>query len=167
VVPHASEPLDAFEHLRVVVGGQCRLRGATLRHRQEPDEVGQPRKRRPLQLGVLVPELVDVPRLVGDHEVVGAVLHRLLKDHEVGDQDLVHVAERLEDVQVMLAAVRHEVGRLAGQPTAGRVQGLTGVGQHAGDRWLREPVDVQSVDPFARSAGDREVAPHVTQADRP
>ncbi len=43
-----------------------------------------------LSSGVLVPEVVDVPGFVGDHQVVAALVHRILEGHEVGDQHLVH-----------------------------------------------------------------------------
>ena len=47
--------------------------------------------------------MVDVPGLVGDDEIVVALVDRILEDHEVRDQHLVHVAEGLEAVQVVLA----------------------------------------------------------------
>ena len=53
----------------LVVGGEERLALAALGHRQHADEVGQPHVRRRLQLRVLVQEVVDLPRLVGDPDV--------------------------------------------------------------------------------------------------
>ena len=46
---------------------------------------------------MLVPEVVDVPGLVGDHQVIAALVDRVLEDHEVLDQHLVHAPQRLED----------------------------------------------------------------------
>ena len=81
-----------LDHLCVVVGGQERLPRSAVWHRQETDEVGEPHVLAALELGVLVPEVVHVPRLVADHDVVEALLDDLLEHHEVGHQDLVHAA---------------------------------------------------------------------------
>ena len=75
-VADPREALDVLDHLGVVVGGQERLALAARRHRQPADEVGHPGERRPLELRVLVQEVVDVPRLVADHEVVLAAPRR-------------------------------------------------------------------------------------------
>ena len=69
-VAQAREALDVLDHLGVVVGRQERLALAARGHRQPADEVGHPGERRPLELRVLVQEVVDVPRLVADDEVV-------------------------------------------------------------------------------------------------
>ena len=103
-VTDPREAGDVLDHLGVVVGGQEGLVLAAVGHREEPDEVGEPHVLAPFQLGVLVPEVVDVPRLVADDEVVQPFLDDLLEHHEVGDQDLVHAAQRLEAVEVVLTA---------------------------------------------------------------
>ena len=74
-------------------------------HGEEADEVGQPHVLASFQLGVLVPEVVDVPRLVADHHVVQPFVDDLLEHHEVGDEDLVHAAQRLEAVEVVLTGL--------------------------------------------------------------
>ena len=102
-VADRREALDLLEHLRVEVGGQERLALAALGQRQPADEVGQEHERRALVLRVLVQEVVDVPRLVADPEVVGLLAHEVAEDHVVGEQDLVHLADRLEDVERVLA----------------------------------------------------------------
>ncbi len=95
-VAHAGMPLDVPDHLGVVVGGQERLVLAARRHRHVADEIGEPGELGLLQLRMLVPVVVDVPGLVGDHEIVAALLDGILEDHEVGDQHLVHAADGLE-----------------------------------------------------------------------
>ena len=71
-VAQAPEAGPLLEHLGVVVGGQGRLGVAAVGHREPADEVGHPREGEPLELGVLVQEVVDVPGLVADDEVVVA-----------------------------------------------------------------------------------------------
>ena len=115
---------DVFDHLGVVVSRQEGLVLAAVGHGKEADEVGEPDVLAPLQLRVLVPEVVDVPGLVADDEVVQPLLDDLLEQHEVGDQDLVHAAQRLEAVQVVLAGLRGDVRRFVGQPATGRVDVL-------------------------------------------
>jgi hypothetical protein len=97
----------------------------------------------PFQLGVLVPEVVDVPGFVPDDQVVQPLLHDLLEHHEVGHQDLVHPSERLEAVQVVLAGLRRDVGRLVGQPGAGGVDALALGLEDARHGMLGQPVDLQ------------------------
>ena len=89
---------------------------AAVGHRQPPHEVGHPGEGEPLELGVLVEEVVDVPGLVADDEVVGLLLDDVEEHHEVGDEDLVHPPDRLEGVQIVLGALVLHVGRLVGQP---------------------------------------------------
>ena len=102
---------NVLDHLGVVVGGQEGLVLAAVGHGEEADEVGEPDVLAPLQLGVLVPEVVDVPRLVADDDVVQPFLDDLLEEHEVGDQDLVHAAQGLEAVEVVPAGLRRHVRR--------------------------------------------------------
>ena len=62
--------------------------------------------------------MVDVPGLVRDHDVVGALVDSVLEDHEVLDQHLIHAADRLKAVQLVLAAFEFDMPRLAGKPRA-------------------------------------------------
>ena len=94
---------------------------AAVGHREPADEVGEPAVREPFEFGVFVQVVVDVPGLVADHEVVVATVHDVVEDHEVGQEDLVHVPPGLEAVQVVLAAFRFEVRRLVGEMLARRV----------------------------------------------
>jgi hypothetical protein len=119
-VAQRPQPGPLLEHLGVVVGSQRRLPVAAGRHRQPADEVGQPGVRSGLQLRVLVQEVVDVTGLVADHQVVPALGDDVVEDHEVRDEDLVHPADGAERVQVVLAALVLETGRLAGQVRRGR-----------------------------------------------
>ena len=165
-VAQAGEPGDLLDHLRVVVGGQRPLRRAAVGHRQPADEVGHPRVWRPLQLRVLVQEIVDVPALVGDPQVVRLVADQVVEDHEVRHQDLVHPAERLEHVQVMLARLGLDVRALARQRAGRRVYPLAALLQYPGNRRLGEPVDQQVRVPGPQLAGDRQVAAHMAEPDR-
>ena len=111
-VAHAREARDVLDHLRVVVGGQERLVLAAVRHRQPADEVGQPDVGGLLLLRVLVQVVVELPRLVADPEVVLLVADEVVEDHEVREQDLVHPADRLEAVQVVLGRLALDVAGL-------------------------------------------------------
>src|SRR3712207_7617967 len=55
--------------------------------RSPADEVGEPGVRRRLELGVLVQEVVELPGLVADPEVVRLALGDLAEHHEVRDQE--------------------------------------------------------------------------------
>ena len=90
--------------LRVPVRGEGGLGGAALGHRQPAHEVGEPRVRGPLELGVVEQEMVDVPALVDDPQVVRLVGGQVMEDHEVRHHDLIHPAGGVEHVQVVLAA---------------------------------------------------------------
>jgi len=107
-----------LDHLRIIVRRQKRLMLAAGWHRDVTDKVGQPGKLRLLQFGVLMPVMVDVPGLVRDHEVIGALLDGVLEDHEILDQHLIHAADRLKAVQFMLAAFELDMPRFAGKPRA-------------------------------------------------
>ena len=166
-VADPGEPGDVLDHLGVVVGGEVRLVVAAVGHGDEADEVGQPDVGSPLQLRVLVPEVVDVPRLVADDQVVATVLDHLLEHHEVGDQDLVHATERLEAVQLVAGGLRGDVSRLVGQPLAGGVdRSRPPAARTRGDRVLGEPVDLHVGLPSLQLLHDRQVAAGVTQPDR-
>ena len=132
-----------LDHLGVVVVGEERFVVAAVWHREEADEVGEPDVRAAFELRVLVPEVIDVPRLVPDDEVVQPLLHDLLEQHEVGNEDLVHAAERLEAMQVVTARLRSDVRRLGGEPVTCRVNRLARRSQRSRHRVLREPIDLE------------------------
>ena len=157
---------DVVDHVGVVVGGHEALPLAPVLHRQEADEVGQPGERDPLLARVLVQVVVELPGLVADPEVVALVAHDVVEEHEVGGQDLVHAAQRLEAVQVVLGRLRLDVAGLVGQVGAGRVDALALALEHPGDRVLGEPVDLQVRLQPAQLAGDRDVALRVAEPDR-
>ena len=110
--------------------------------------------------------MVDVPGLVGDHEVVAALFDGVLKDHEILDQHFVHAAERLKAMQFVLAAFELDVPRLAGQPRAKRMNMLVAGFEQAGDRVLRQPVHPEIGMKRSQFARDRDVAAAVAKADR-
>ena len=166
-VTHVGEPLAVLDHLRVVVRAELDLALVALRvDGQEPDDVGQEGVRRDLALGVLVQEVVDVPSLVTDPEVVRRLAHHVVEQHVVGAEDLVHPPEGVERVQVVGRSPRSPSAptrRRARRSPGGR---LAVRSQHLGHRRLGQPLDLQVGHPLAHGPGDREVAQHVAQADR-
>ena len=92
--------------------------------------------------------------------------HHVGEHREVVDQRLVHPADRLEGVQIVLAAVALELGVLAEQSSGGGMDPLLPVGQHPGDRMLGQPVDLDIRPQPLQCLGDRHIAPGVAQADR-
>ena len=146
---------DVLDHLGVVVGRQERLALAAGGHRQPADEVGHPGERRPLELRVLVQEVVDVPGLVADDEVVLAGLDRIVEDHEVRDEDLVHAPDGLEGIEVVLGRLGGDVRRFRGELGAQRVDPLAVRLEHVRDRALGEPVDLEIRMELAELVGDR------------
>ena len=153
-VAQAREAGDVLDHLGVVVRGQRRLVLAAVRHRQPADEVGQPHERRPLEPRVLVQEVVEVPGLVADPGVVLPLGHQVVEDVEVVDQDLVHPADRLEGVQVVLPRLGLDVPGLVREPRRRGMHPLPRCLEELGDRRLREPVDLD-VGHAARAARRR------------
>jgi len=123
-VSQRGEARDLLDHLGVVVGGQGLLARSAVRHRQPAHKVGHPGVGRPLELGVLVQEVVNVPGLVAHPQVEGLVLDQLGEDHEVADQDLVHGPDRLEGVQIVLGRLALDVPGLTGQEGRSRVDQL-------------------------------------------
>jgi hypothetical protein len=103
-------------------------------HRQPADEVRHPGEGKPFQVRVLVQEVVEIPGLVTDHQVVALRLDNIVEHHEVVHQDRVHSADRLERVQVMLACLVLDMGRLVGQPLGRRMDPLPRRIQHSRDR---------------------------------
>ena len=114
-VADAREALDVLDHLGVVVGGQERLALAAAGIGRKPTKSVSHAYGAVLQLGVLVQEVVDLPRLVADPEVERLLAHEVVEDHEVRAQDLVHPPDRLERVQVVLAGLAVDVRRLGGE----------------------------------------------------
>ena len=82
---------------------------AALRRRQPSHEVGQPCVGGGLELRVLVQEVVELPGLVADPQVVRLGFDHVVKDHEVGEQDLIHPADRLEHIELVVVALRADV----------------------------------------------------------
>src|SRR5207237_10757827 len=90
---------------------------------------------------------------------------RLLEDHVVGQQDLVHPPPRLEDVQALCRLLALYVARLVVQVAAGGVDRLALRLQQPGHRVLRQPVDLQAGYPPPQLARDRDIPAGVTEAD--
>ena len=165
-VAHVRVIGDVVDHVAVLVGGQEALVLAAVLHRQEADEVGQPRERHALLARVLVQVVVELPRLVADPQVVALIADDVVEEHEVGGEDLVHAAQRVEAVQVVLGRLGLDVARLVGEMGAGRVDALPLPAQNARDGVLREPVDLEVGVQAAQLARDRHVALGVAEPDR-
>ena len=165
-VADPGEAGDVLDHLGVVVGGQERLVLTAVVHRQPADEVRQPDVRRRLQLRVLVQEVVDLPGLVADPEVVVLLAHEVEEEHEVGDEDLVHPPDRLEGMQVVLGRLALDVRRLVREQRARRVDPLPLRLEHGRHRVLGEPVDLEVGVQLPQLLRDRDVAPRVPEPDR-
>jgi hypothetical protein len=132
-----------LDHLGVVIGGQSRFRFAAFRHWQPADEVAQPRVRGRLDLGVLVQEVVEIPRLVPDPQVVALGGDDVVEHHEVREQNLVHPPEGVEYVQFVLARLGLHVSRLSGQLDAGGMDALTASLEDRCHGVLGEPLDLE------------------------
>ena len=165
LIAQAREARDVLDHLLVVVAGQERLVLAAVRHRQPADEVGEPRVRRPLLLGVFVQVVVELPRLVADPEVVLLVADEVMEDHEVREQDLVHAPDRVEAVQVVLGRLALDVTRFVGEERARRMDLLAASLEHRRHGMLGEPVDLEVGVEVAQLVGDRGVALRVAETD--
>ena len=93
-VTDVREPVEVLDDLGVVVGAQIDLTRVALGiDRQESRDVGQERVRRDLAFGILVQEVVDVPRLVAHPQVVRRLAHDVVEEHVVRAEDLVHPPE--------------------------------------------------------------------------
>ena len=137
-----------------------------VRHREPADEVGQPHVGGLLLLGILVQVVVELPRLVADPEVVLLVADEVVEDHEVREQDLVHAADRLEAVQVVLRALALDVARLVREVRAPGMDALPARLEHLRHRMLGEPVDLEVGMKLPQLVGDRGVALRVAEPDR-
>jgi hypothetical protein len=115
---------------------------------------------------MLVQEVVDLPALVRDPDVVAILGHDVVEQHEVGDEDLVHPAPRLKAVQVVLRRFGLEVRRLRGEVDARGVHALALPFEHPCHRVLSEPVDLEPGHLRPQLARDREVSLGVAQPDR-
>ena len=129
-------------------------------------EAGHPVKGGPPEPRVLVEVVVDIPRLVADDEVVLALLDRVVEDHEVADQDLVHPADRLEGIELVLCGFRRDVAGFGGQLGAQRMDSLAVRLEDAGHRILGEPVDLDVRMELPQLGRDGRVAHGVSESDR-
>jgi hypothetical protein len=102
-VAQPRKPCTLLDHLGVVVGGEHAFAGATVGHRQPSDEIRHPGELEPLEFRVLVQVVVHFPGLVRDDQIGRILGDDLGEHHEVGDENLVHAAERFERVQIVFA----------------------------------------------------------------
>ena len=110
--------------------------------------------------------VVDLPRLVADPDVVVPFAHGVEEHHEVGEEDLVHPAPRLEDMKPVGAGLQLDVARFAGQVRARGMNPLAMSLEHSSHRILRQPLDLEVRDEPAQLLGDGDVAPGMAEPDR-
>src|SRR5690242_15456407 len=115
---------------------------------------------------MLMPVVVDIPGLVRNDEIVAALIDGVLKDHKVGDQHLVHAANSLEGVQIVLARLKFDVPRLAGEPRTYGMDALASGLEQPSDRILREPVHLEVRMELAQLARNGKIAARVAKTDR-
>ena len=88
-----------------------------------------------------------------------------MEDHEVGDEDLVHPADRLEGVEVVAGRLGGEVADSeASSALSGWIRSPRCL-EHGRDRVLRQPVDLEVGMQLAQLVGDGDVALGVAEAD--
>ena len=161
-----GKALDVLDHLRVVVGGEERFVPSPIGHGQPADKVRQPDVGGAFLLGVLMEVVVQLPGLVTNPEVVLLVVHHIMEEHVVRDEDLVHAPPGLEAVQVVLGGLALDMPRFAYQQRAGRVDALAAGLQHSGHRMLRQPIDFQIGTEPAQFTGNGCVAVRMPQTNR-
>src|ERR1700722_8311699 len=164
-ITNAGVALDMFDHLGIVIAGQESLVFAARGHWKEADEIGEPCKRRFLQLGMLVPIMVNVPSFVSDNEVIRTSIDCILEDHEIMNEHLIHSADRLERVKIMLARFKLDVPGLPRQPGAERVNFFGVRLKQTGHRILSQPFDLQIRMQLSQFPGDRDVSAAMTQTN--
>ena len=94
------------------------------------------------------------------------VFDRVVEDHEVVDEDLVHAADRLEGVELVLRRLGGDVAGFGGELLAERMDPLAVRLEDPCDRILGEPIDLEvrlEVPQFGR---DRGVAHGMAKSDR-
>ena len=89
-----------------------------------------------------------------------------MEEHEVREQDLVHPADRLKAVEIVLRRLALDVPRLVGQERARRMDPLPPRLEHCGDGVLREPVDLEVGMQLAQLVRDCGVALCMAEPDR-
>src|SRR5580658_9419337 len=157
--------LDVFDHLGIVVRSNSRLVLSTVRHRNPPDKIRHPRKRSLLLAWVFVQVMIDVPRLVTNDEIVVLLANHVVQHHEVINQDLVHPADRLECMQIVLATLTFDVRGFVRERRTCRMDALATRLQHFRDGMLREPVDCNTRHKRAQFGGDCCVTLRVPKSD--
>ena len=155
-----------LDHLRVVVGSEKGFAPSAVGHGQPADKIREPDVGGAFLLRVLVQVVVQLPGLIPDPQVVGLVVHHVMEEHVVRDEDLVHATPGLETVQVMLGRLALDVARLVRQMHAGRVDAFAAGLEHFGDGVLGQPVDLEVGPQAAQLVGNRHIALGVAQPDR-
>src|SRR5690349_4878814 len=158
-VPHVGMPAQVVDVLRVLLPAADELGGgAVFPHREQADEVGEEGVGGSLEIRVLVEEVVEVPALVADPQIVAVALDHVGQGHEVRGHDLVHVPERVERVQLVIGGPALEVRGLVLEQARGRVHPLPPVPDHAVGGIAGEEVDHHVGVLLAQPPGDREIA---------
>src|SRR5215510_4227334 len=165
-VAHVGMEAEMVDVLRVLLPTTDELgRRAVLPHGEHADEVGEEGVARPLEIRILVEEVVEVPALVADPEIVALALHHVGEGHEVRCEDLVHVPQRIEGVELMIGRPALEVLALVLEEARRRVQPLPPMPDDAVGGVRGEEVDDDLGMPLPEPPGDGEIALDVPEPD--
>ncbi len=71
-----------------------------------------------------MPEMVDIPGFIGNHQIVMLLFYHFLQQHKVGDQDFIHSTQRLKRVQIVFSGFAFQVQGFIDEKIAGRMNRL-------------------------------------------
>src|SRR5215467_12086030 len=166
-VAHVGMEAKVVDVLRVLLPTADELgRRAVLPHGEHADEVGEEGVGCPLEIRILVEEVVEIPALVADPEIVALALHHVGEGHEVRREDLVHVPQRVEGVELVIGRPALEVLALVLEEARSGMQPFPPVADDAVGGVGGEEVDDDLGMPLAEPPGDGEIALDVPEPDR-
>ena len=139
--------------------------GTAIRHGNETDKVSEPGQLGLLQLRMLMPEMIHIPGFISDHQIVFLLFQNLLEDHEIGDQDFIHISDRLESIQIMFAGLRLNMVGFVGQQGRGGMQGFVRGIQKPGHRILGQPIHLNIGMAFSQLLRNGQIPSGMTKSD--
>ena len=157
---------DLGQHFRVVIGNEFDFTRAAARHRQPAHEISQPNIGGAFFLGIFMQKVVQLPRFVTDPEIVRLLSDDIVKDHEIGQEDLIHPPIGLKGMHRVLAGLRFDVLGFVRQQCARRMDVLAMRSKHLGHWMLREPGNLQFGPQLAKRFGDGDIPAGVAETDR-
>src|SRR6516165_5174532 len=109
--------------------------------------------------------VVQLPGLIPAPQIVRLVVHHIMEEHVVRDEDLVHAPPGLETVEVVLGGFALDVAGFICQVHTGWVDALAAGLEYLGDGVLYQPVDLEVGMQAAQLAGDGDVALGMPESD--